>query len=359
VTAEQVDRTLRIATGDKLARLRLDPDATLIEAMRTIDAGGCGIAIACDESGGAIGTLTDGDIRRAVLGGSTLDHRSVRDAMQPDFTWVGPDAGRAEVIDMMRARTISQVPVLDEEGRLVGLHLLQELIGATDRENWAVILAGGRGTRLRPLTDTVPKPMLRVAGRPILERIVLHLVGAGFQRIFLSVNHLAHVIEDHFQDGAKFGCQIDYLREQQPLGTGGPLSLLPKRPEHPLVLMNGDLVTQADIGELLDFHTEGGYAATVGVRPYSVQVPYGVVDTEGDRLVRIREKPTERLLINAGIYVIGPDSLPMVPDDRAFPITELVHRCLEGGLPVGVHPIEDEWTDVGLPTELNKARGHR
>lgn len=356
---EIVDRTPRIATDTRLARLRLDPDATLIEAMQTIDAGGCGIAIACDGNGRAIGTLTDGDIRRAILAGSALDHRSVRDAMQRDFTWVSPDSGRAEVIDMMRARTISQVPVLDDEGRLVGLHLLQELIGATERENWALILAGGRGTRLRPLTDTVPKPMLRVAGRPILERIVLHLVGAGFQRIFLSVNHLAHVIEDHFHDGAKFGCQIEYLREQEPLGTGGPLSLLPKRPEHPLVLMNGDLVTQADIGGLLDFHTEGGYAATLGVRPYSVQVPYGVVETEGDRLIHLREKPTERLLINAGIYVIGPEALPMVPDDRAFPITELVHRCLEDGLPVGVHPIEDEWTDVGLPTELNKARGHR
>lgn len=353
------DQATRLAAGDRLARLRLDADATLLEAMRTIDAGGCGIAIACDESGRAIGTLTDGDIRRAILDGSTLDHRSVRDAMQRDFMWVGPDTGRAEVIDMMRARTISQVPVLDGDRRLMGLHLLQELIGTADRENWAVILAGGRGTRLRPLTDTVPKPMLRVAGRPILERLVLHLVGSGFHRIFLSVNHLAHVIEDHFQDGEKFGCRIEYLREEQPLGTGGPLSLLPERPEHALVLMNGDLVTQADLGLLLDFHAGGGYAATLGVRPYSIQVPFGVIDTEGDRLIRIREKPTERLLVNAGIYAIGPEVLPMVPDDREFPVTELVHSCLEDGRPVGVHPIEDEWTDIGLPTELHKARGHR
>lgn len=356
---EIVDRAPRIAAIDRLARLRLDPDATLLEAMRAIDAGACGIAIVCDGSGRALGTLTDGDIRRAVLGGTTLDHRSVRDAMQRDFMWVTPDTGRAEVIDMMRARAISQVPVLDDERRLIGLHLLQELIGATDRENWAVILAGGRGTRLRPLTDTVPKPMLNVAGRPILERIVLHLVGSGFHRIFLSVNHLAHVIEEHFQDGAKFGCRIEYLREQKPLGTGGPLSLLPERPEHALVLMNGDLVTQADIGKLLDFHGNGEYAVSFGVRPYSVQVPYGVVDTDGDRLIRIREKPTERLLINAGIYAIGPEVLPMVPSDREFPITELVDRCIEDGLPVGVHAIEDEWTDVGLPTELNKARGSR
>lgn len=355
---ETVGRTPGIATGDRLARLRLDPDATLIEAMRTIDAGGCGIAVACDGSGRAIGTLTDGDIRRAVLRGSALDDRAVRDAMQRDFMWVGPDTGRAEVIDMMRARTISQVPVLDDDRGLVGLHLLQELIGASHRENWAVILAGGRGTRLRPLTDTVPKPMLKVAGRPILERIVLHLVGSGFQRIFLSVNHLADIIEGHFEDGAKFGCRIEYLREQQPLGTGGPLSLLPERPAHPVLLMNGDLVTQADIGLLLDFHTEGKYAVTFGVRPYSIQVPYGVVDTEGDRLIRIREKPTERLLVNAGIYVIGPEVLPMVSADREFPITELVQGCLEDGLAVGVHPIEDEWTDVGRPTELRKARGH-
>lgn len=356
---EIANRTPPVGAGDRLARLRLDAGATLLEAMRTIDAGGCGIAIVFDGSGRATGTLTDGDIRRAVLDGSALDHRSVREAMQRDFTWVGPDAGRAEVIDMMRARAISQVPVLDGERRLIGLHLLRELIGAPDRKNWAVILAGGRGTRLRPLTDTVPKPMLRVAGRPILERIVLHLVGSGFHRIFLSVNHLAHVIEDHFQDGAKFGCSIEYLREEMPLGTGGPLSLLPEQPEHALILMNGDLVTQADIGLLLDFHAEAEYAVTCGVRPYSIQIPYGVVDADGDRLIRIREKPTERLLINAGIYVIAPELLSMIPGDREFPVTELVHRCLEDGLPVGVHLIEDEWTDVGLPTELHKARGHR
>ena len=180
-----------------LADMTIGVDATIKDALRAINVGAHGIAFVCDGDGRVLGTLTDGDIRRAILGGASLDSRCVCRAMHEEFSFVGPAEGRADVLDMMRARDIDQVPALDSEKRLVGLHLLHELIGSVQRDNWAVIMAGGRGARLRPLTENVPKPMLTVAGRPILERMVLHLVRWGMRRVFLSVNYMSEVIEEH------------------------------------------------------------------------------------------------------------------------------------------------------------------
>ena len=340
-----------------LRQLMMRPEATLFEALRCIDQGARGIAFVCDRAGKVLGTLTDGDVRRALLRGAPLDRPGAGKAMRRRFTSVAPHVGRPEVLDLMRARSIGQVPVLDAKGRLVGLHSLQELVGGVERPNWAVIMAGGKGVRLRPITENIPKPMIRVAGRPILERLVLHLTGSGIRRIFLSVNYLSHVIEDHFGDGSAYGCRIEYLRERKPLGTGGALALLPERPTHPLLVMNGDLVTQFDVGRMLEAHAAGGDVATFGMRPYNVEIPFGVAEVKGRRLVGLREKPTERMLINAGIYVFGARALRLVPKDREFPITDLFLRCLEKKLPVGAHLIHDEWTDVGRHDELKRARG--
>lgn len=340
-----------------LTQMLVRREATLLEAMRAINAGGHAIAFVTNAHDKVIGTVTDGDLRRAILGGATLNSRCLEKAMNRSFTSVGPRASRAEVLDMMRARGITQVPAMDRGGRLTGLHLLHDLIGAGERANWAVIMAGGKGERLRPLTLRVPKPMIMVAGRPILERLVLHLVGAGIRRIFLSVNYLGPVIERHFGDGAAFGCRIEYLRERAPLGTGGALSLLPERPRHPVFTLNGDLVTQVDVARMLEFHTEGGYALTLGTRSHEVHVPFGVAAVRGSRLVALQEKPSERVLINAGVYVISPRVLRLVPKRRQYPITSLVDACLRRRLTVGAFFIEQDWVDVGRPDELRKARG--
>lgn len=325
--------------------------------MAAIDRGGHGITFVTRAPGDVVGTVTDGDIRRAVLSGEALASCCIERIMNRSFVSVGREASRAEVLDLMRARDISSVPVLDAQRRLVGLHLLRELVGGETRPNWAFILAGGKGTRLRPITEHIPKPLVTVAGRPILERILLHLVGNGFQRVFLSVNYLAEMIEDRFGDGSAFGCRIDYVREKMPLGTGGSLRLLPEAPSHPVLVMNGDLVTQFDVGRMLAFHDKGGYAATIGVRPYQTQIPFGVVEVEVDRLTGIREKPTVEMLVNAGIYVLSPSVLPLVAGSEEFPITDLFTSAIAAGLPVGAHVIEDEWLDVGRHDELQKARG--
>lgn len=337
--------------------MMLAPSATLLEALRAIDRSGKEIAFVCDSDCRLLGTLTDGDVRRAILAGGSLTETTVERAMHREFTAVPMTAGRAEVLDMMRARAIGQVPILDEVGRLMGLHTLHELIGAVERPNWAVIMAGGQGTRLRPLTESLPKPMIKVAGRPILERIIDHLVGYGIRRVFVSINYLGHIVEEHFGDGSRFGCAIEYLRESMPLGTGGSLSLLPASPDHPVVVLNGDLVTQVDLGRMLAFHNDRPYTATLGVRAYSVQIPYGVAEVCGPSLVALNEKPTMQMLVNAGTYVLSPEILSLVPQRQEFPITELFRVALSSGMPVGAFVVEEEWHDIGRPEHLAHARG--
>jgi len=340
-----------------LAQLTLPRNATLLEALRALDENAESIVCVCDEAGVVVGTLTDGDVRRALLRGASLASATVSEAMQREFIAVPPTAGRAEVLDLMRARNIGQVPVVDATGKLCGLHTVGRLLSHAVCPNAAVILAGGRGTRLAPLTHTIPKPMVTVAGRPILERLILHLMSCGVRQFYLSVNYLAHVIEDYFGDGHRLGCHITYLREERPLGTGGPLSLLSPVPADPVIVLNGDLVTQCDVTQMLDFHLRGNYVATVGLRSYAVEIPFGAAQVDGDRLVTMHEKPIERKLVNTGMYIFSPEAIRRVPSDREYPITSLLDQCLDERLPVGAYMVNDEWLDVGRPEELNRARG--
>jgi dTDP-glucose pyrophosphorylase len=321
-----------------------------------LEQGAFEIALVVDAAQRLVGTMTDGDVRRALLRGATLG-AGVAEHMHRDFTAVAARANRAEVLDLMQARSISQVPVLDADGRLVGLHLLRDVIGVVERPNWAVIMVGGRGSRLAPLTDEIPKPMLKVAGRPILERIVLHLVGHGIRRIFLAINYLGNVIESHFGNGERFGARIDYLREQRPLGTGGALSIIPETPTAPLLVMNGDLVTQADVGALIAFHESGPQTASVAVRKYFHTVPFGCVEVEGDRLVGLEEKPTLTRLVNAGIYVINPSLVTALPRHQAAGLPEIISGAMNRNEVVRVFEIDEDWIDVGQREQLRQARG--
>jgi dTDP-glucose pyrophosphorylase len=324
--------------------------------MEAIEDGSVEIALVTDEQGVMVGTLSDGDVRRALLEGASMDARAEEFA-NPDFTFVAPEVGRAEVLDLMQARAFEQIPILDKSKKLVGLHLLREVLGAAPRENWAVIMAGGRGKRLQPITDSVPKPMIRVAGRPILERIVLHLVGHGIRTIHIAVNWLGEVIEEHFGDGKSFGCEIRYLREEKPMGTGGGLSLLSEVPDHPLLVLNGDLVTQADVGRMVETHCDSGAVLTVGAKEYFHTVPFGVLECEGEQVNAIREKPTESWLANGGIYVLDPSLPGRVPGDGIYNLPDLVTDCIGRGEKVGVFRIRDDWTDVGRHGDLKNACG--
>lgn len=325
------------------------------DGLSALDRGAGQIALAVDPDGRLTGVVTDGDVRRALLGGATLD-LPLASILTRNPIVVGPNDQRADVLELMRARRISAIPVVDATGSPVGLHLLHEFLERVSRSNWAVVMAGGQGIRLRPLTDTVPKPMLRVAGRPILERIVLHLVGMGIGRIFLSVNYLGEVIEAHFGDGTAFGARIDYLRESRPLGTAGALGLLPEPPTEPLLLLNGDLVTSADLGSLLAFHEARGFDATVGFRRYLHTIPFGAIERDGDRLVGLEEKPTLEREVNTGMYVLDPAVVALVRRDEPTSMPDLVATALEAGRRVGAFEIEDDWVDIGQREQLVRAR---
>jgi dTDP-glucose pyrophosphorylase len=351
--------TTRARKSRDLTRLLVPPDATLLHAMRVIDQGAIELAFVADASGRVLGTLSDGDVRRAILGGMPLDAPTVHAAMNRTFKSVRPETGRAEVLDLMRALTIDVVPVL-EDGVMVGLHLLHELIGAEEKPNAAVLMAGGKGVRLQPLTYDTPKPMLPVAGRPILERLVLQLVGSGIRRIYIAVNYLGHVIERHFENGRRFGCRIEYLRETRALGTAGPLSLLPKgAAKEPMLVMNGDLVTEFNVARLLQFHARGDYALTTCLKPYVVDIPFGVADVQGDALTGMREKPQQSHLVNTGIYVVGERALRLVPKDKESTMPELIERCMKRKLGVGAFQLEGDWIDVGRHETLKQARGEK
>ena len=340
-----------------LDTLQLETSSTIREALEALDHGSQSIVFVRDRDGRILGSITDGDIRRALLRGATLDSACLTTIMRRKFVSVPPGTGREEALDLMHAHAIGQLPVIDGDGLLVGLHAVGQLLSPVRRENQVVVLAGGRGTRLYPITESIPKPMVNVAGRPILERIVLHLMSCGFRRIHLSVNHLAHVIEEHFVDGERFGCQIRYLREEQALGTGGPVSLLDPVPTEPVVVLNGDLITQCDLGRMLEFHVRGDYVATIGVRPYALDIPFGVAEIDGGRLKRLEEKPTEQRLVNTGMYVLSPEAVGMIPKGVAYPMTDLFGACLSLGRSVGAFIVEDDWIDVGHRGELRRARG--
>jgi dTDP-glucose pyrophosphorylase len=330
--------------------------ATIKEALIALDRGALEIALVVDSQGRLVGTCTDGDVRRALLAGFVFES-PIAPHIERKFVSVGPEFERAQILDLMRARKIQQIPVLGAGGTLLGLHLLRELLGSVDRPNWAILMAGGRGTRLRPLTENLPKPMIPVAGRPILERLVLHLVGYGVRRIFVSINYLGEMVETYFGDGSQYGCTIEYLREDQPLGTGGSLALLPEVPEHPVIVMNGDLVTGLNIDELLAFHKNGQYLATLGIREYCHTIPFGVVDVRDGSLRHISEKPTCSWMVNTGCYVLNPSFVSRVRKGVACTILALVEEALTRGEHVGTYTVTQDWIDIGRISDLARALG--
>ena len=345
-----------MSMADLFASLVTGQESSIRDAMALLNANSREVVLVRDAEGRISGLITDGDIRRGLLAGATLQS-PVTAVMHRDFFAVGPEIDRAVVLDLMKARMFQHVPVLDDQRRLLAVHFLRDLIGATPKPNVAVVMAGGRGTRLRPITKTVPKPMVEVAGRPILERIVLHLVSHGIQNIHLAVNYKAKIIEDYFGDGSHFGCNISYLREEEPRGTGGPLSLLPARPKEPIVVLNGDQVMRVDLSGMLEHHSDQRAIATIGIGPYQFEVPFGTVIERDGRLIGLQEKPRINFLVNRGIYVLEPELLDSIPTMGEFPITTLFESLLANGKPISVFYFDDYWLDVGRAVDVRWANG--
>lgn len=343
------------ASRDTWKKALLSADASIQQAIGNLDASGLQIVMVVGPDGKLAGTLTDGDIRRGLLRGKELTS-PIRDIVQREPLVVSTHTGRVAVLKLMSSSKIHQLPVVNENGVVTGLRIWDELLEARSHTNLMVVLAGGKGTRLRPYTENCPKPMLPVRGKPMLEHIVDRAKREGFGRFVFAINYLGHLVEDHFGDGSRWGVEISYIRETSPLGTAGALGLLAPRPAEPVLVTNGDLITDLQYSELLDFHVQNGAAATMAVRAHEWQNPFGVVQIDGLNIVGFEEKPVWRSHINAGIYVLDPTALDAIGENEHCDMPTLFDRLRKQSQRTVVFHMHDPWLDVGRPTDLELAR---
>jgi dTDP-glucose pyrophosphorylase len=333
----------------------LPPDATLQEAIRNLDESSLQIVILVSNDGILAGTLTDGDIRRGLLAG--LDLRSpITTIIYREPVVVPPQLDRHTVFQIMQANEIRALPVVDESRRVIGLHVLNELLAPARKSNLMVVMAGGRGSRLRPHTENCPKPLLPVGGKPMLEHIIERAKGEGFRHFALAVHYLGNMIEDYFGDGGRWQVRIEYLREPAPLGTAGAIGLLKPRPDAPFLVSNGDVLTDIRYSELLEFHCRHGAAATMAVRMHEWQHPFGVVRTRGVDIIAFDEKPIARTHVNAGIYVLEPCALDALEPGERCDMPMLFGRLQERNSRTIVYPMHEPWLDVAQADDLERAR---
>jgi len=339
---------------DKWKSALVAPGTPAIDAVRIIESARLQIALVVDEAGRLVGTVTDGDVRRAILAGTPLTN-PVSEIMFRTPTTAPPEADRETLLSIMQAKVLRHIPIVDEKGRLVGLESMMDMLSKETLPNAVVLMAGGRGQRLRPLTDLCPKPLLRIGDKPILEIILENFVSQGFRTFYISINYMAEKVVEHFGDGSRFGVSISYLREDQPLGTAGALTLLPELTE-PFLVMNGDLLTKVNFAHLLDFHAAQQGVATMCVRPYTSQIPYGVVHVDGNDLVRIEEKPTQTVFVNAGIYALSPEALARIPKGQAYDMPALFEALMAEKARTLAFPVREYWMDIGRVGDYEQAQ---
>jgi dTDP-glucose pyrophosphorylase len=339
-----------------LSNILVSPHATIAEAIRIIDQGAVQIALVTDSERFLLGTLTDGDIRRGLLRGETLESEVER-CMHRNFITVSVEYPKSQAMRLMREKALIHMPVLDAEGHVVQLFLLEELSQPLIFPNWVVLMAGGYGKRLRPLTDICPKPMLLVGGKPMLEIILEQCIGAGFRKFFISVNYLKQQIIEYFGNGSRWQVDILYIEEDEPLGTAGALGLLPERPDMPILVMNGDVLTSLNHAKMLLFHKEYNASATICVCEYKTTIPYGVVMCKGEQVLSLDEKPELIHNINTGVYILNPDLLKLVHPNQHCDMPQLLVSVIKKNLSVIAFPIHEYWLDVGQKEMLSKANG--
>ena len=344
-----------IAMSHNWANVLIRRDNTIREALQAINSEILRIALVVDSDQRLTGIVTDGDVRRGLLKGHSLCDK-VENIINSDFVSARVDTSRDELIHLMKENDVLSVPLL-EDGVVVGLETLHRALEKPLIENPVFILAGGFGRRLHPLTDSCPKPMLRVGDRPILETVLRSFIDAGFMNFYFATHFMPDKIKSHFGNGEKWGVTINYICEESPLGTGGALGLLSDNPpDKPMVVMNGDILTKVDFNRLLEFHEDNGADATMCVREHNYQVPFGVVDGSDGRIVRMVEKPTYQHFINAGIYVVNGEIVRGVPKNKRIDMPTLLELEIEKQRRVLMFPIHEYWLDVGRMNDFNKAQ---
>ena len=334
-------------------KVLLSENATIKEALKVINSGAMQIALVVDDEQKLLGTLTDGDIRRAILNDMDL-----ADPILPIIN-TNPivcqiEDSKEKILEIAVAKKIYQIPIVDD-GRLVGIEEVDELLKTKTKSNKVVLMVGGLGTRLRPLTEHTPKPMLKVGNKPILETIIVNFKKHGFTNIILCVSYKAEMIEAYFKDGSDFGVNIEYVHENKRMGTAGALSLIKSNLDEPFFVMNGDLLTDINFENMMDYHLSNHSVATMGVREYDFQVPYGVVNVEGQNILNIEEKPVHKFFVSAGIYVLSSAILQYIPKNEFYDMPTLFEKVIEEKKKSISFLIHEYWLDIGRIEEFEKA----
>lgn len=336
------------------------PGHSIRQTMAIIDQGGAGISLLVTKTQQLIATISDGDIRRAILSGHSLDEpveNIVPGWPQPSQPPISASTitSVSELLQLMADHGIQQIPLVDDRGQVVDLALMWALHEGGDVPLKAVLMAGGFGTRLRPLTETIPKPMLPVNGKPLLELTINQMRRAGIRKVSITTHYLPDIIKQHLGDGAQLGVSLSYINEDQPMGTAGALSLL-ERTDEPLLVMNGDIMTDLDFRAMLNFHRQHDAMLTMAVAPYEYQIPYGVIEYDGVEVTSVREKPQQRCFINAGIYLIEPQVREHIPSNTPFSMTDLISLLIERGDRVVSFPIHEYWLDIGQHADYQRVQ---
>ncbi|MDN3700471.1 nucleotidyltransferase family protein [Vibrio artabrorum] len=334
----------------------LEPSSTILEALDIINKEALRVALVIDKSNHLVGIVTDGDIRRGLLNKLSLTD-PIAMVMNTSPTVANVGTKRDELIDLMESKGILSIPLIND-GQVVGLETLQGALSKPKYQNPVFIMAGGFGTRLKPLTDSCPKPMLKIGDKPILETVIRSFTKAGFVNFYISTHYMPEQIQNHFGDGSDLGINITYIHENEPLGTGGALGLLPDDlPEGlPLIMINGDVLTKVDFQRLLEFHIDHNADATMCVREYDYQIPYGVINGEGNKITSMVEKPIQRFFVNAGIYVVSPQVIDSVPKNHRIDMPTLLEQHMNERNNVLMFPIHEYWLDIGRMDDFNRAQ---
>ena len=335
--------------------LLINETANIIDAIKILNKTGLRIVIVVKNDYSFIGTISDGDIRRGILNGLTLDS-SLMNITNTKAISVLPEASSDEIREIMHRYKIQQIPIVNNSNVIEGLHSWDDLENRSIRPNLVVIMAGGIGSRLSPETDECPKPMLQIGNKPILEHIIESAKKDGFNKFLLAVFHLGHMIENYFGDGNKWGVEINYLRESKPLGTAGALSLLDSKPVDPIVVLNGDVITDVKLSKMLDFHESNLAAATMAVKFNEYISPFGVVKTKGIDIIGYEEKPMIKDIVNAGVYILDPEVIKLFKPNEKQDMPAIFSLAMKADKKTIVFPIHENWIDVGTPEKLNQVR---
>ena len=337
-----------------IKNIKLKQNATIKEALGIIDSGAMQIALVVDDNDKLLGTLTDGDIRRGILRGLDLDS-SIETIVFKEPAIAKISSTKEEILKIALSKKLHQIPIVDDNGIVLDLKEIEELVEPKIKTNRVILMVGGLGTRLRPLTQDTPKPMLKVGNKPILQTIVEKFAEYGFVNITMCVNFNASIIRDYFGDGKEFGVNIDYVLEQKRMGTAGALSLLKERPSEPFFVMNGDLLTNVNFEHIFNYHTLNKATATMCVREYDYEVPYGVVKMNDNKITAIAEKPVQKFFVSAGIYMLSPEILDLIPKNEFYDMPALFEKLIKLSKNVISFPIREYWLDIGRMEEYQRA----